>query len=306
MLDLSSLSTQHLVQILELRSTNERLQGLDIETLINAQRLPPQFVRNIKKQQPIARSAQSAFEIIGAMIDTWWAVVSVANLALFFTIAAAAIAGALGLIYAFYTYRGRLQSSQDLENAYRLALLQSTASELIFKRHHKDLKSDMNRQRNPLKTPPFVPSKLKLIATISFTSTLFFFSYFYGVSSILECIGFLGLAAAMSNPISVLLAGIFGLGLGFYFAYMYYQDKKNMHLMKTECAHLTTRVSEERQFIHALSLLNPMRNKNLHQTTTKLEEQRLPHKSISARFFIPRSQQSPTHNPEHHSRLVFG
>jgi hypothetical protein len=175
-------------------------------------------IARLKKKNKLARPIQNMIELIGGLIDTWWIVVSLASVGLAVTIGAAAVFGVLGIAYAAYSYKER-QKDKTLIESYQLSLFKLEAA--------KTLSPDYDvTNREP---KPYQASKTSLFGVVFGMSTLIFFSYFYGVSSIITSLGYLAAATAMTGPIGIAVAAVIGLGLGIYFGYRYYHDKKCKH-----------------------------------------------------------------------------
>lgn len=221
---LSSLSHEQLEQIINLSSSDEEIDGISIKQLINGQILPAHIMAYIKKKNRL-RPIQNTIEVVGGLIETWWAIVSIVSLTLFFTMGAAIVIGLAGIAYSGYAYQEQKKEEQRFIESYQLSLLKLQAAELLYEK----------TTRAQLKNlPPYIAPKTKIIGIGLLMSVTVFFSYFYGVSSIIQSLGYLSAASAMTGPIGLAVAAVVAIGLGLYFGFKYYEDKKYKHLIKSE------------------------------------------------------------------------
>ena len=181
------------------------------------------LIARIKKKNTLALPIKNMMELVGGLLELWWIIVSVATISTALTVAAAGVFNLVGIGYAIYTYQKQTKE-QKLVESYQFELLQRDAVRRLYPNAvitHKPAK-------------PFEVSITGLCSVIFGMSSLVFFTYFYGLSSIMTSLGFVSAGLAMTGPIGMLIAGVIGIGFGLYYGHRYYDDKKCKYDLKTE------------------------------------------------------------------------
>ncbi len=251
MTGLARLTISKLRQILSLSSSSILTDLKPFMELIEQQSLSSDVSATIKNKNRFTRPIQNAIEMVGGLIDTWWVVVSLVTLTLYVTVGAAVFMVLVGLGFAAHAYAERIKDQQAMMFAYQLSQLRLKTVEELILRH----KIEMDTPLPPMQQVPlFETPKLKLFGMTFFTSTLVFFSYFYGVNAIIQSLGYLSAAAVMTGPVGIAVAALIGFGLGLYFGYNYYVDKKCSYYLKTEQSMANAKVDAVLQWqtLHAL------------------------------------------------------
>lgn len=179
------------------------------------------LIARIKKKNTLALPIKNMMELVGGLLELWWIVVSVAAISTGLTLVAAGVFNLVGIGYAIYTYQKQTKE-QKLVESYQFGLLQVAAAKIL------------NPNAAILNQPsePFEVSKIGLLSVVFGMSSLVFFTYFYGLSSIMKSLGFVSVGLAMTGPIGISIAGVIGIGFGLYYGYRYYDDKKCKHDLK--------------------------------------------------------------------------
>lgn len=241
MIALKALNLQELFAIFDCESVADICQYQDLFDKLDKKKV---------SLNPLSNALRDSIEIASNPIEMWWAITSLVNVGLALvplTMVFGITTLVVGGVCYWTSYNdSKLKAKNIAENLQLIHLKLQVADRLIALQEQlvaEQLRCNASmRAYYPLATKAdkptneeIIPAKIAKLPSLGIaltTTTTLMVSYFWGMTSIIETLGYVAAATAMTGPIGIVVASVCALGIGCYFAYKHYQYQKNKQLIE--------------------------------------------------------------------------